>query len=133
MREDELKTDLARLRQQVRQIEAEMTSLRNESRRFRHVGFGQDIKDIQLMALEEERALCLSQMSAIERRLGRTRQSKRTALDWLVIPVALAMLGVQALYPARNRGSSRRAHPRRDPLKVAPIPKVDLTVPDYTR
>ena len=109
-----------------------MTALRDESRRFRHVGFGQDIKDIQIMALEEERALCLSHIAVIERRLGRTRQHKRTALDWLVIPVALVLLGVQALYPNRNRGDSRGLRARRSALEMAPIPAVDLTVPDYT-
>ena len=128
--EQDVKRDLAKLRQQLRHIEAEISSLRNETRRFRHVGFGRDIKDMQLMALEEERDLCLAQIADLERRLGKTRSQKRPLQDWLIVPVALLLIGLQALQAGRD--SSGRGRLRRVPSRAKSVPKVKLSVPDYS-
>lgn len=128
--EEDAKHDLAKLRQQLRHIETEISSLRNETRRFRHVGFGRDIKDMQLMALEEERDLCLVQIAELERRVGKTRSQKRPLQDWLIVPIALLLIGLQALQAGRD--GSGRERSRRAPSRAKSIPEVKLSVPDYS-
>ena len=107
MREVDLRTELLAVRRELRRIDGEIAAIREESKRFRTIGFGRDIKDIQLMALREEREFCIRRIAEIEGKIGRGILRGRKVEDLLIIPVALALLGVKALGFAGTSVSSR--------------------------
>ena len=130
MRDDDFKTELAALRKRLRRIENEMACIRNESQRFRRMGFGRDIKDIQLMALEEERDSCLKRLAVIQRETARRRPSHFKVADLILIPIALVILGFQALGLKREKQTAQEAYPRCTKVGMRPIPAVDAPIRD---
>jgi septal ring factor EnvC (AmiA/AmiB activator) len=105
--------DLARLRKEVRRLDHEIVTIRNESKRFRQMGFGREIKDGQLIGLEAERDQCLRRIAKINGRASRGQSPKRGVADWLLIPVALLAMGLQAMQPKRRQTVSARSVSRR--------------------
>ena len=99
---DELRLELARRRVELRRLEAEIASLRREHRFFRRVGFGRDIKDIQLVAMQDQHDYLAGKALEIERRLHPNPVRRGTALAWLLLPVMMALLVAQPLLPRRS-------------------------------
>jgi hypothetical protein len=157
MRDQELRTELAAVRKRLRRVDDEIEFLRNESRRFKRMGFGRDYHESQLQPLEEERELCLKRLALMQRaperrpsgarpvhtvshssarppaaRRSSSAKKPSSALklaDVLVIPIALVMLGLQALQP-KKKTPALGAYPRREPIKIRPMQAIDLSLQD---
>jgi hypothetical protein len=100
----------ARLRTDLRRIDARIAAIEDESRRFRRYGFGSDVHDIQLGALRAERAECARALAEAGRP-GRRRATGRTGLgSWLVLP---AVVGAMLLAPFGHRPITRGRAARR--------------------
>jgi hypothetical protein len=85
----EQRLELAGLRIELRAIDAEIARIRQESRRYRQMNFGLDIKDIQLTALNDQRGACADRAAALELELHLQPRSHFHPLSWLLVPIAL--------------------------------------------
>ncbi len=102
MVEDEMTVALAQVRMELREIDARAAEIRHETDFYRRIGFGRDFKDIQLMALEDERAKAGARLENLERNLRRSRTRKQPLISWLLLPVLLLLLGLDAIAPKRR-------------------------------
>jgi hypothetical protein len=93
----EKRVELARLRMRMRNIDAEIAALRRESRRYREMRFGLDIKEIQLTALQDQRDACNERIGELLRQLELQRPPRNHPLAWLLLPFALWLPLRQAL------------------------------------
>lgn len=139
MRDEEAKNELATLRKRLRRIEDDIEFIRNESRRFKRMGFGRDYNESQLRALEEERAMCVKRLATFGRVAGskkptpvRRSPSHSKVTDVLIIPLAMVMVGIEALQPKHKKKTApaRGAYQRREQIRIRPIPAVDISLPD---
>jgi hypothetical protein len=116
MSPEEISLACARLRTEVRAIEAQMRRIEGEDRLFRRYGFGSEVHEIQLTALRAERQERLADLRQLRAR-QRRRPTGRSGLgSWLLLPVALgAILFRSARRPRRPAG--RVAHSWSTPLR----------------
>ncbi len=91
MDKEELRLKLASARRGQRAAEREIRRIREQSRSYRSLGFGQDINDIQLMALQDQRTRSHAEARRILRQLGIRPPAPPSLQSWLLLPVALLM------------------------------------------
>lgn len=96
----------ARLRTEVRAIDARLAKIQEENRLFRRYGFGSEVHDIQISALRAERDERVRELTAAGRARRRSR-GRGGLTSWLVLP---AVLGVMVFRTLRGR-SGRAARP----------------------
>ena len=105
MSNEELRLERARLRTEVRFIDAEIAKIQAENRLFRRCGFGSDVHEIKITALRAERADRLTALEAAQPSPRRRRPTSHSGLgSWLVLPAVLGAVVVQAFKPKRRRG-----------------------------
>jgi len=104
--ENELRLELARLRVALRRLDADVRNQRRERKFFHRVGFGRDMKDIQLLAMEEEREYLANKVCDLERRLQLTPRPRYQPAAWLLLPLVLAWLLCRPLLPKRTGSGS---------------------------
>ncbi len=99
----------ARLRTQLREVDAQIEHIRSQDRMFRRYGFGSDLHDIQRVALQAQRQDLLEQLAKVGEagRAGRT--SQRGIGSWLLLPAALITVVFHVVFPRRRQGSPRLA------------------------
>lgn len=109
MIEENRRLTCARLRTELREIDAQIEQVRVEDRMFRRCGFGSDLHDIQLVALQARRQDLLDQLAKVGEsgRAGRTGQ--RGIGSWLLLPTAVLAVVFHAIFPRRRQGSPRLA------------------------
>lgn len=89
----------ARLRTEVRAIDARLAQIQEENRLFRRYGFGSDVHEIQMSALRAERDDRVEELASAGR--ARRRSRGRGGLgSWLVLP---AVLGAMVFRLLRGR------------------------------
>jgi hypothetical protein len=97
----------ARMRQSVRDIDAQMKRIQTEDRLFQRCGFGSDVHEIQLTALRATKKDLMGQLSQLQRDVPARPKRARFA-SWLMLPPALGAMLLQALRPSANRRPIRR-------------------------
>ena len=109
MIEESRRLTRARRRTELREIDARIEQIRSEDRMFRRCGFGSDLHDIQLVALQAQRQDLLDQLAKVGEsgRAGRTSQHGISA--WLLLPTALVAMVLHAVFPRRRQASPRLA------------------------
>ncbi len=91
MNKDEIRLALAKARRRQRTAEREIIRIKEESRSYRRLGFGQDIKDIQLLALQDQRIRSQAEVRRYMRSLGIAAPSSPDLQSWLLLPFALLL------------------------------------------
>ncbi|HVB96144.1 MAG TPA: hypothetical protein VNG11_00290 [Chloroflexota bacterium] len=96
---------MARLRNELREVEAEIDRIKREDRLFRRYRFGSDFHDSQRVVLQTQRQEILST-------LAKTRSGTRFASSapsgwraWILLPAALVAMVFQGGAPRRRRVS----------------------------
>jgi hypothetical protein len=103
--EENLRLTRARLRTEVRQLDAQIERIRTEDRLFRRYGFGSDLHEIQLVALRAQREELLASLAEAEPRAV-ARKSKQGGIgSWLLVLPALAAMFVQSIFPRPATGT----------------------------
>lgn len=130
MVEEDIERSLARLRIELRTIDDRIAALRRESDYYRRLGFGRDVKDIQMMALQDERAALLGRMAMLQQRNPR-RASARARQDyplvsWLLLPLLLVLMATNAIAPRRRSRRDKFLESRRR-LRIQPRMSFDLS------
>ena len=100
----EQQVELATLRLELRAIDGEIAAIREESRRYRQMRFGLDIKEIQLTALHDQRDACAARIAELQQQLHPGGPRRSHPLAWLLLPVAFWVQVQQAL-ATRPEGS----------------------------
>lgn len=106
---------------QLREVEAKIATNRQETDFYRRMGFGRDVKDIELAALEDEKKMIESRLAGYERKRERNRARKQPLFSWLLLPVLFILLGIDAITPKRRTARERFLQTR-----WRPQPRVSL-------
>ncbi|MBI4320784.1 MAG: hypothetical protein HY675_20015 [Chloroflexi bacterium] len=106
MMEDDPRVQFARVRLRLRKIEAEIARIRRESHFYQQIGFGREIKNIALLALEDERARRLSEVAELKKQLRLHNSPRPADNSWLLTPF-LFLAALFAPRPSINRGHAR--------------------------
>jgi hypothetical protein len=109
MNEVEIRLDVSRIRQRVREIDLEVRQIRAEDRLFHRAGFGSDVHDIRLTALRVERRELEQELARLQVARGFVRTSGQGLRSWLILPAALGAMFFQAVFPRRHRRRTRVA------------------------
>lgn len=104
---DDRRLHAARLRQSMREIDAQMEQIRADDRLFHRCGFGSDVHEIQLTALRAARKDIAIELDHL-RETAPARPRRSRFVSWLLIPPALGAILLETLRPTRRR-SARRA------------------------
>ncbi|HLH73255.1 MAG TPA: hypothetical protein VKX96_08220 [Chloroflexota bacterium] len=96
---------LARLRNELREVDAEIDRIKREDRLFRRYRFGSDFHDSQIIALQAQRQEILAKLRARRAGTKRSISSPAGLRAWLLWPAAL----VAAVFTG---GAPRRRLPR---------------------
>ncbi|HEX5416716.1 MAG TPA: hypothetical protein VFZ25_13685 [Chloroflexota bacterium] len=100
-RGDSDRLNAARVRSSLRRVEAQIARIHSEQRLFRRCNFGSEVHQIQLTALNAERAELLTRLARLQ---PRRRRRRAGVLSWLLLPPTLAGLAVRSLFPRRDPG-----------------------------
>ncbi|MGH2461723.1 MAG: hypothetical protein ACRDIY_22955 [Chloroflexota bacterium] len=92
----------ARLRTELREIDTQVEQVRAEDRMFRRCGFGSDLHDIQLVALQARRQDLLDQLAKVGESGHAGRTGQRGAGAWLLLPTAVVAVVFRAAFPRRQ-------------------------------
>lgn len=99
----EVRVALARVRLDIREIDAEMERIKHETHFYRRMGFGRDIKDIQMLALQEKRLEKEAELTALQQKIHARKRERTSPLSLLLLPVVLLLILLNALAPKRSR------------------------------
>ncbi len=99
----EMRVALARVRIDIREIDAEIDRIRQDSNVFHRMGFGQDIKDSQILALQEKRLDMESDLDSLYQKIHSQRRERANPFSIVLLPVVLLMMVFEALSPKRTR------------------------------
>ena len=106
--DDDNRLKAAKLRQNLRDIDARVAEIRADQRLFRRFKFGSDVQDIELTGLRADRADLVGRLHAL-RSGDRPEQSRLPGLrSWLLLPIALGAQAFRAIQPAGRK--TRRGH-----------------------
>ncbi|HVC31897.1 MAG TPA: hypothetical protein VNL16_00135 [Chloroflexota bacterium] len=108
MTEENLRVTRARLRTEVRDLDAQIERIRTDDRMFRRYGFGSDLHDIQLVALQAQRQDLLANLAQAGTNPPTARRDRGRRGSWLLLPPALVALAVRSVFP-RRRSAPRLA------------------------
>ena len=100
--EENLRVTRARLRAEMRELDAQIERIRAEDRLFRRYGFGSDLHEIQLTALRAQRQELHTRLTRADEMCGMRRSSRHGVGSWLLVPPALAAMLVQSVLPRRD-------------------------------
>lgn len=103
MLKGEHQVELATLRMRLRAIDAEIAVVREESRRYRQMRFGLDLKEIQLTGLQDQRDACKARLGQLGGRNRGRRTRRDHPLAWLLLPIALLLRARRSLAPMREQ------------------------------
>ena len=92
----------ARIRQSVRRIDTQVARIRADDRLFQRCGFGSDVHDIQLSALQAERRELVAELGSLQSVTG-PRSSRSGVMSWLLLPPALGAMLFQSFRPRVSR------------------------------
>ncbi|MCL4534308.1 MAG: hypothetical protein M1370_04005 [Bacteroidetes bacterium] len=109
MDREELRLALADARRRQRSVEKEIRRIREESRFYRRLGFGQDIKDIQLLALEDQSRRCQAEARRLMRLLGIKPCPAPSLQSWLLLPAVLLLSFLSGLTRSSGHSESSQA------------------------
>jgi hypothetical protein len=104
----EVRVAVARVRLDIREIDAEMEQIRQESQFYRRMGFGRDIKDIQMLALQEKRLEKEAELRALQRKVHARKHERTGPLSFLLLPVVLVLMLADAVVPKHSRAPRER-------------------------
>jgi hypothetical protein len=107
MNKTEIRLDISRIRQRVREIDLEVREIQAEERLFQRAGFGSDVHDIRLTALRVERRELDQELVRLQLARDSDRPSGQSLRSWLILPAVLGALLFQALIPRRQRRRTR--------------------------
>lgn len=122
--EDDPRVNLARVRMQIRKIEAERAKIRRETHFYQQLGFGRDIKDIQLLALEDEKAKRQAELRELLTKL-RLHPNRHNGLRSLVLLPLLFITGIWGGSAARSPKSRRTVRGCAVPFRLYGLPKAN--------
>lgn len=105
--EGELTVTLAHARMQLREVETKIAANRQETDFYRRMGFGREVKDIELVGLEDEKRLIEARLAGLTHKRQRTRARKQPLISWLLLPVLFVLLGIDAIAPKRRTPRER--------------------------
>jgi hypothetical protein len=101
--DEDVRVTQARLRNAVRELDIQIEKIRSEDRLFRRCGFGSDLHNIQIVALQAQRQDLLARLGRTEARDRRSRTRQRGIGSWLLLPPALAAMCVRSVLPRRRQ------------------------------
>lgn len=119
--EEDLKVTLAQIRVELREIDSKVAAIRHDAEFYRRLGFGRDVKDIQLMALQDERAKLVARLRTLERKSRQSRTRNQPLISWLLLPVLLLLMGMDAVAPKRRSPRERFLETRWRPQPQARV------------
>jgi len=90
----------ARVRSNLRRVEAQIAEIQSEQRLFRRYNFGSEVHRIQLTALNAERADLAASLAKLQPRRPRRRSG---VVSWLLLPPTLGALAFGSLFPRRRQ------------------------------
>lgn len=99
----DMRVALARIRLEIREIDAEIDRIKQESHFFHRMGFGRDIKDFQILALQEKRLEREAELDALRQKLHTRKRERANPMSILLLPVVLLLMAVEALGPKRSK------------------------------
>ncbi|MCL5959740.1 MAG: hypothetical protein M1358_10595 [Chloroflexi bacterium] len=99
----DVRVALAQIRLEIREIDAEIDRIRQESHFFHRMGFGRDIKDFQILALQEKKLEKEAELDAFRQNLHQRRRERPNPLSVLLLPVVLLLMAYESLSPKRSR------------------------------
>lgn len=118
---EDRRTEVARIRGRARALQSEIARVKGETRFFLRMGFGRDIKDIQLHALEEEFQQCLTQITTLAPGARVGSPKKTSTASWLLVPLAFFALALEMMQGKRRVARVRSDSERPMPDRVSPI------------
>lgn len=113
---EDVRLTRARLRTEVRSIDAQIGVIEKESRLFRRNGFGSDVHEIQLSALRAERADRVRALADSERPQRRRSLGRSGVSSWIVLPAVFGAFLLSSLRPRRRKTVPRQYLPERSRL-----------------
>ncbi len=105
MIDENLRLTRARLRSEMRELDAQIERIRAEDRLFRRYGFGSDLHEMQLTVLRSQRQELQARLSRADALCGRRQASRSGVSAWLLVPPALAAMLVQSVLPRRRHAA----------------------------
>jgi hypothetical protein len=88
---EQVKLAIARLRRRRRAVEREIERIQEESRSYQRLGFGQDIKEIQMMALRDRRQNLYAEVRRLRRMAGLPLPNPPGLTGWVLLPLILCV------------------------------------------
>jgi hypothetical protein len=82
---------ISRIRRRKRVIDREIEFIREESRSYQRLGFGQDIKEIQLHALQDRRSKLQAEIRRLHRLAGLPTPPLPSLTSWMLLPIVLCI------------------------------------------
>ena len=120
MVDDDNRLKAARLRQNLREIDARVAEIRADQRLFRRFKFGSDVQDIELTGLRANRADLVDQLHDLRSGSGSGNSRLLGIRSWLLLPIALGAEALRAIQPSGRRTRASRASSSRSNLDGAP-------------
>lgn len=109
MIDESVRVTRARLRTEIRDLDAQIEKIRATDRMFRRYGFGSDLHEIQLVALQAQRKDAVDALARVGERARMRRASQPGAGygigSWLLVPPALVAMALRAIFPRRRRAA----------------------------
>jgi hypothetical protein len=109
MVDDDNRLKAARLRQNLREIDARVAEIRADQRLFRRFKFGSDVQDIELTGLRANRADLVDQLDALRSSSGTGRSRLPGLRSWLLLPIALGAEALREIQPSGQKTRTSRA------------------------
>lgn len=92
----------ARLRTELRDLDVQIARIRSQDRLFRRYGFGSELHEMQLVALDARRHELIEALVRAGDRSQRSRPGQTGTGSWLLLLPALAALLLRGLLPGRR-------------------------------
>ena len=87
----------------LRDIDRQIKELRREQGFYRHLGFGRELQDMQMVNLTDERRDAAERLGEVQRRMSLDTRAAPAWREWVLLPAGLAAVAARSIF-ARNRG-----------------------------
>lgn len=87
----------SRLRLELHDLEVAVTRLREEQRFYRHLKFGRDLQDIQMIDLLDRKRACETRLRFVAQRTCRRTERKVGLLSWVMLSPLIVAMRLQEL------------------------------------
>lgn len=101
MTESELKLRQAQLRMELRDLEVQMQQLRHEQRFYQRLGFERELRDAQMLELQQRKRLRERRLHQLQQRARCHGGTRVGWLSWLILSPLLLLMGLQSLVARR--------------------------------